>query len=356
MSLDYGILPLTLVTGFLGSGKSTLLADVLQGDAARDTAVLVNEFGEVGLDHLLIGEVDARTVLLGNGCVCCSIRGELKDALATLFSQRARGETLAFSRVVLETTGLATPAPIIATLLGDPVIRSHYALNAIITVVDAVNAREQHARYPEWIAQVTAADRLLISKPDLVDQATLTDLAAMLTALNPAAQVLVRGNVSHAQGIGGHSGSALLDMLFASASSTDLVMRMGRVCRHVVVNGGPLAHRGEQASSINSFCMQIDSPLDWQVFTLWFTLLLNCHGHKILRVKGLLDIADSDCPTVLHAVQHLVHPMLHLQAWPQADEASQRCSRLVFITEGLTLDAVEASYARFRNHLEDTAR
>ncbi|SAL29921.1 hypothetical protein AWB64_02595 [Caballeronia sordidicola] len=176
----------------------------------------------------------------------------------------------------------------------------------------------------------------------------------MLTAPNPAAQVLVRGNVSHAQGIGGHSGRALLDMLFASASLTDLVMRMGRVCRHAVVDGGPLAHREEQAPSINSFCMQIDSPLDWHVFTLWFTLLLNRHGHKILRVKGLLDIANSDRPAVLHTVQHLVHLMLHLQAWPQADEASQRCSRLVFITEGLGLNAVEASYAPFRNHLEDT--
>jgi len=117
MSLAYDVIPVTIVTGFLGSGKSTLLADVLKGDAARDTAVLVNEFGEVGLDHLLIGEVDAQTVLLDNGCVCCAIRGELKEALATLFSRRARGEVPPFSRVVLETTGLATPAPIVATLL-----------------------------------------------------------------------------------------------------------------------------------------------------------------------------------------------------------------------------------------------
>ncbi|AMH43716.1 MULTISPECIES: CobW family GTP-binding protein [Burkholderiaceae] len=352
MSLAYDILPLTLVTGFLGSGKSTLLADVLQGDAARDTAVLVNEFGDVGLDHLLIGEVDARTVLLDNGCVCCSIRGELKDALATLFSQRARGDVPPFSRVVLETTGLATPAPIIATLLADPVIRSHYALNATITVVDAVNAHEQHARYPEWLAQVTAADRLLISKPDLVDELRLTELARMLTALNPAADVLIRGDAATAQGVDGHDGRALLDILFASASSIDLIGRIGGAQRRVAVKGA-LAHRGEQASTIQSFCMQVDIPLDWQVFTLWFTMLLNRHGDKILRVKGLLCIADSDRPAVLHAVQHLVHPVLHLDAWPPAGEGPRRCSRLVFITESLGRDAIEASYARFQHHLEE---
>jgi len=366
MSLTYDILPLTLVTGFLGSGKSTLLADVLRGDAARDTAVLVNEFGDVGLDHLLIGEVDARTVLLDNGCICCSIRGELKDALATLFSQRARGEVPPFTRVVLESTGLATPAPIVATLLADPVIRSHYALNATITVVDAVNAAEQQARHPEWLAQVTAADRLLISKPDLVDETRLTDLAASLAALNPAAEILIRRDVSSAKGINRHTGRALLDMLFASASSIDLIGRIGRAQRLAneandenddLTTNGPLAHRGERystsAASIQSFCMRIDAPIDWQVFTLWFTMLLNRHGDKILRVKGLLSIAGSDQPAVLHAVQHLVHPVLHLDAWPSASSDPGRRSQLVFITEGLSRDAIETSYARFQHHLEE---
>lgn len=360
MSLSYDILPLTLVTGFLGSGKSTLLADVLRGDAARDTAVLVNEFGDVGLDHLLIGEVDARTVLLDNGCVCCSIRGELKDALATLFSQRVRGEVPPFTRVVLETTGLATPAPIIATLLADPVIRSHYALNATITVVDAVNAAEQHARHPEWLAQVTAADRLLISKPDLVDETRLTELAASLATLNPAAEILIRGDISSAKGIDRHTGRALLDMLFASASSIDLIGRLGRAQRLAnedMTTNGLLAHRGDWnstgAASIQSFCMRIDAPIDWQVFTLWFTMLLNRHGDKILRVKGLLSIAGSDQPAVLHAVQHLVHPVLHLDAWPLASSDPGRRSQLVFITEGLSRDAIETSYARFQHHLEE---
>jgi G3E family GTPase len=381
MSPSYDILPVTLVTGFLGSGKSTLLADLLHGDAAKDTAVLINEFGEVGLDHLLVGEVNARTVLLDNGCVCCSIRGELKEALATLFSQRARGDLPPFSRVMLETTGLATPAPIMATLLADPVIRSHYALNATVTVVDALNAAQQRARHPEWLAQVSAADRLVISKSDLADPASVAALARTLAELNPAAEVVIRA-----------SASATGDILFAPAISTDLTRRLGRVQRELAsgavfpgfdsatsaepateCNGArdegsyrtwsrdpaSLAHRRAMSSlaaldrpaseDIVSFCMQIDEPIDWQVFTIWFTMLLNRHGDKILRVKGLLSIAGCAQPAVLHAVQHLVHPVLHLDAWPDA----QRTSTLVFITEGLARDSVETSFARFRQHFEE---
>lgn len=359
MNLSDDVLPVTLVTGFLGSGKSTLLADVLHGEAAQNTAVLVNEFGDVGLDHLLVGEVNAQTVLLDNGCVCCSIRGELRDALATLFSRRSRGELPPFSRVVIETTGLATPAPIIATLLADPVVRNHYALNATLTVVDAVNAIAQSARHPEWLAQVSAADRLLISKADLTDDASVVALANRLAQLNPAASVTVRSS---------DDSNRLLELLFASASTHDLIRRLGSHANGLS-NGvtlattgnddgrqpgssamrSPLSHRSAAQPDINSFCIQIDEPLDWQVFTLWFTMLLNRHGDKILRVKGLLSLEGSDQPAVLHAVQHLVHPVLHLDAWPEGEAVS----RLVFITEGLAPDAVEASYARFRQHLEE---
>ncbi len=341
MSLAYDVIPLTLVTGFLGSGKSTLLADVLKGEAARDTAVLVNELGAVGLDHLLMGEVETQTVLLDNGCICCSIRGELKDALAALFSRRARGEVPPFSRVVLETTGLATPAPIIATLLADPVIRSHYTLNATITVVDALNAAQQRARHPEWLAQLTAADRILISKVDLVTRADLARLSCDLASLNPAADVVLRSTDT----------DVLLDLLFAPASSPGLISRLGAHSVDFSATGRRLAHRGEHERLIESSCIRIDEPLDWQVFTLWFTMLLNRHGDKILRVKGLLAIEGTDGPAVLHAVQHLVHPVLHLDTWP--DEI--RATRLVFITEGLEGKQIEASYRRFRSALEEPA-
>jgi G3E family GTPase len=346
MSLAYDVVPVTLVTGFLGSGKSTLLADILTGEAARDTAVLVNEFGEIGLDHLLMGKVDTQTVLLDNGCVCCSIRGELKDALADLFSRRARGEVPAFSRVVLETTGLATPAPIIATLLADPLIRTHYTLNATVTVVDSVNAHEQHARYPEWLSQVTVADRIVVSKVDLVDTAHVEALKDELYAINPAARIVERNL----------SADGLLALLFApSYEVAAAIARIGRSGTGVVRLGsgdGRLAHRTETSGTrLASHCFRIDAPLDWQVFTLWFTMLLNRHGDKILRVKGLLALNGSDRPTVLHAVQHLVYPVLHLDEWPD----DTRVSQLVFITEDLDGSAIEASYQRFVAALEEPA-
>ncbi|WP_144107350.1 CobW family GTP-binding protein [Paraburkholderia sp. BCC1886] len=352
MSLAYDILPVTLVTGFLGSGKSTLLADVLTGEAARDTAVLVNEFGEIGLDHLLMGEVDAQTVLLDNGCVCCSIRGELKEALAELFSKRARGDVPAFSRVVIETTGLATPAPIIATLLADPVIRSHYALNVTVTVVDAVNAGLQRERYPEWLAQISATDRIVISKTDLTDTEQVDALRVVLTALNPLAEIVTRAATA----------DALRDLLFTPArhvpDAVESVTRLGAGSLRLREGGGTrLSHRSEtstRSDSITSACLTIDTPIDWQVFTLWFTLLLNRHGDKILRVKGLLSLEGSDRPAVLHAVQHLVHPVLHLDAWPD-DSHEPHVSRLVFITEGIEAHAIDTSYRRFCAALQEAA-
>ncbi|MDR5781653.1 GTP-binding protein [Caballeronia sp. LZ065] len=343
MSLAYDVIPVTIVTGFLGSGKSTLLADVLKGDAARDTAVLVNEFGEVGLDHLLIGEVEAQTVLLDNGCICCAIRGELKDALATLFSRRARGEVPPFSRVVLETTGLATPAPIVATLLGDRIVSSHYSIGAIVTVVDALNAAQQQARHPEWLAQVAAADRLLISKADLAEDAAAIDaLELMLAQLNPAARITRRTQRDDA--------SLVIDVVANAHEFADFVRRSGSRDAQAIGNARPLAslnaHRGK-LSGIESFCIDFDEPLDWPVFTLWFTMLLNRHGDNILRVKGLLALEGAPQPVVVHAVHHLVYPVLHLDAWPDG----ARHSRLVFIAEHLDGNAVRDSYRRFSRHL-----
>ncbi|HTJ91795.1 MAG TPA: GTP-binding protein [Pararobbsia sp.] len=410
MSLSYDVLPVTLITGFLGSGKSTLLSDMLHGEAAHDTAILVNEFGEVGLDHLLIGAIDTQTVLLDNGCVCCSIRGELKDALASLFSRRARGEVPAFMRVVIETTGLATPAPIMATVLADPLVRCHYRLDATVTVVDAACAAGQHERYPEWLAQVTAADQIVISKTDLVDEAALAGVGAALAAVNPAATQWVRHGRTRLRVWPDHTGDdeglPLIDALLRPVSTIDVIERLGRgavnrfalhgaaqidrspdaepavrdgsrPCVPKLIAEGPagdtravhataettrtdgarfgLMHRTgvpEASGNVGAFAIEIAAPLDWSVFTLWFTLLLNRHGDKILRVKGLLSIAGSDRPAVIHAVQHLVHPVLHLDAWPEGAGALSRRSRIVFITDGLERETVEASYARCVMHLE----
>jgi G3E family GTPase len=343
----------TIVTGFLGSGKSTLLADVLKGDAARDTAVLVNELGAVGLDHLLIGEVEAQAVLLDNGCICCAMRGELKDALASLFSQRSRGEVPPFSRVVLETTGLATPAPIVATLLGDRVVSSHYSIGAIVTVVDALNAQHQQATHPEWLAQVTAADRILVSKTDLADEVTLDTLERSLAQLNPAARIARRTRADDA--------SVVLDPAANALDFADLVRRAGTRGSNAHAHVQPLArldatpaHRAGLAS-LDAFCMEFDEPIEWAVFVLWLTMLLNRHGDRILRVKGVLALAGATRPVVLHAVHHLVHPVLHLDAWPNAlgsdGPRARPPSRLVIIAQGLARNTVIDSYRRFCRHL-----
>jgi G3E family GTPase len=347
MSLAYDVLPVTLVTGFLGSGKSTLLADVLTGEFARDTAVLVNEFGAVGLDHLLMGEIGPQAVLLENGCVCCAMRGEMKDALAMLFSRRARGETPPFSRVIVETTGLATPAPIIATLLGDAVLASHYTLAATLTVVDAVNARAQRAAHPEWLAQVSAADRLLVSKTDLAEPAALHALIGELQALNPAAPIHLRDAEAAPAQL-----RELLTTPAPLAGMAQTAARVGSATKALRLAGvtrtgeAPTLHEAGLAR-VEAFCARFNEPLDWTVFTLWLTMLLNRHGERILRVKGLLALAGSDLPVVVHAVRHLVHPVLHLDAWPDAE----RTTRLVFITDGLSQDAIMASYRRFHAHL-----
>jgi G3E family GTPase len=347
MSLLYDVVPVTLLTGFLGSGKSTLLADAIIGDAARDTAVVVNEFGSVGLDHLLLGAIEAQPVLLDNGCICCSVRTDLKECLAELFSKRARGELPPFSRLVLETTGLALSAPIIATLLADPIVRSHYVLNAVVTVVDAANYATQRERHPEWLAQVAAADRVVVSKADLVDTAEIETLRGALAALNPAASVIVRDATMRAD--------ELMDVLAAPARLDELIQRIGRETKVFSHAAGkepqglsPLQHREQSGESrIGACSLTFDEPLEWEVFTLWFTMLLNRHGDRILRVKGVLWISGSEKPAVIHAVHHLVHPVLH----PELPPCDERVSRLVFITDGLEQERLSASYRRFIDHL-----
>src|SRR5471030_2867571 len=332
MSTAYDVIPITLVTGFLGSGKSTLLADVLQGDAARDTAVLVNEFGEIGLDHLLVGAIDAQTILLDNGCLCCALHGELQEALATLFSRRARGEVPAFSRVVLETSGLATPAPIVATLLGDPIIRSHFVIAGTLTVVDAANFEWQQRDHPEWLAQVSAADRLLVGKADLIDQVRTDRLFAILTELNPTASIVVKQTSTDT--------NVLRASLFEPGDIHNMIRNLGKAARNAFPSRSqaPYKHReGLLDSQVTSFCMTFDTRIDWEVFTLWFTMLLNRHGNSILRVKGLLWLKGSERPAILHAIRHIVYPVLHPEN-VDADLSGDKISQLVFIAEGLTLD------------------
>jgi len=305
--------PVVLLTGFLGSGKTTLLARLLEHPSLRDTAVIVNELGEVGIDHHLLRRVDERTILLANGCVCCALRGDLADELRDLHSRRERGEVPWFARVAVETTGLADPVPVLATLLTEPVVRHHYELEAVVATVDAVNGEATLEREPASLKQAAVADRIVVTKTDL---AAPDGLRARLARLNPAADVIeaAHGDVDPAA-------------LLAPAERDPRELRVQAP-----------AH----GDGLSAFCLFLDGPLDWAAFGIWLTMLLQARGEDVLRVKGLLDVGGPG-PLVLNGVQHVVHPPVHLDAWPDAD----RRSRLVFVGRGLDPAAVRCSLEAF---------
>ena len=321
MSAFPAFTPVTLLTGFLGSGKTTLLARLLRDPTLADTAVLINEFGEVGLDHHLVGRIDETTVLLPSGCLCCTIRGELAEAIKALHGRRTRGEVAPFARLVVEASGLADPLPIVSTITADPVLRHHFRMGAVVTTVDAVNGLDQLTRQPESVAQAAMADRLVLTKTDLCDAATADGVIDALRGLNPDAPLLRAHDALDAATILGDRAP------LAPAGAVRCV-------------AAP-AHPGAAVAS--SLSLVVDGPLDWTRFGLWLTMLLNRHGEAVLRVKGLLNVAGAHGPVAIHGVGPLVHVPTHLDAWPDAD----RRSRLVFITRGLDPALIRRSLRAF---------
>lgn len=328
-------LPINILTGFLGSGKTTLLRHILQHPAFADTAVLINEFGAVGLDHLLVGALDEAPVLMQNGCICCSIRGDLSRAVRDLHARRQRGEVPPFRRVVVETTGLADPTPILATITSDLVVRRHFRPGNIVATLDGLHAERGLEEHDEVAWQAGIADRLIITKTDLAAAGQVARLRRKLRGLNPAAPVseavlgavdpdFLIGQDVHASGT--RMAEALRWVEQAAASPRD-----GR--------GAAFRHHG----AITSFCLRLDGNLDWNIFGLWFSMLVHRHGTKLLRVKGILDVEGSETPVAIHAVQHVIHTPEHLPGWPDAE----RGSRIVFITQGLQEERVERSFQAF---------
>ncbi len=334
------LIPIFVVTGFLGSGKTTLLNHMLKHPALRNAAVLINEFGEVGIDHQLVETIDKDTVLLSSGCICCTIRDDLKKAILELDEKRVQGIIPAYERIVVETTGLADPSPIMYTLMSDTQLRYHYRLGTIITTVDAVNGITQLDDFDEALKQATVADRLVLTKTDLAAPADTSRLTARLKALNMAADVVV------AQ-FGALDVEALLsaDLYDPSRKGKEVARWLAEEERAELADHEHDGHldRNRHGSRIHSFCLIYDKPLDWTVFGIWLTMLLHTHGQDVLRVKGILNVAGVDTPVVINGVQHIVHSPFHLAAWPDDD----RRSRIVFIVRDLAQARILESLALF---------
>ncbi|WP_284943636.1 CobW family GTP-binding protein [Acidisoma cladoniae] len=313
-------LPLHLISGFLGSGKTTLLRRMLDTPALANSAVLVNELGEIGLDHHLLRHLDGETVLLRNGCICCTVRDDLGAALKDLLHRRARGEIPDFQRIIVESTGLADPVPILSTVTSDASLRHHLRLGRVVTTVDAVNGAMQLDRQPETAKQVAVADNIVITKTDL---AASTGLIARLRAINPGAVI---SDVAYVE---------IADLLTEPETRSEAIRWTAPMSRF---QSAP-AHE----ASIESFCMVFDHAIDWVTLGIWLTMLVQAHGERILRVKGLLDIAGSPHPVFINGVQHVMHQPQHLDAWPDSD----RRSRLVFIVRDLSRTLIERSCRAF---------
>ncbi len=329
-------LPVALITGFLGSGKTTLLNRVLADPRMARSLVLVNEFGEVGLDHLLMEQVGGDMVLLQSGCVCCTIQGDLDRTLRDIAKRRASGATPPFDRVLLETTGLADPAPILQLLLNHPMISHDYRLDGVIATVDAVNGAHQLESHPEALKQVAVADRLVMSKTDLTEAGTSARLRRRLEDLNPGATLyeIVQGEIDPA---------LLFDAgPFDPSGKSDQVRSWLNAEAHE--HHHHTVDRSRHDAHIGSFCLTFDEPLDWDRFNAWLMAVRASWGDRLLRVKGVLNVVGENQPLVIHGVHRTFHPPTLLARWPDAD----RRSRLVFITRDLDRRSVEESWEEMK--------
>ena len=324
-----GAIPVVVVSGFLGSGKTTLIRGLLADSRANDSALIVNEFGEVGIDHHLFRKTDESTTLIRNGCVCCGLRDDLSDAMRDLLDKRDRSAIPAFDRLVIETTGLADPGPILHTLVSDPVLRNRFRMNRVLITLDAVSGQSNLSTYGEAMRQVAAADLVVLTKLDLAPPESAMALRQTVRMLNPIAHVTEA-----------HHGRFDLDMLL----SETIPRSIGGASAIPTSGGDRSALMHISGGRVSSHTLIFDTPLDWRMFGIWLTMLLDQHGERVLRMKGLLNVGVQRGPLLLEGVQHVMHAPRHLREWPDED----RRSRLVFIVRDLDVDLLHDSLLAFQ--------
>jgi len=336
-------IPLDVLTGFLGAGKTTLLNRLLKDPALAATAVVINEFGEIGLDHLLVEHTQDGLVTLATGCLCCTLRGDLVDALERLTRALDNGRAV-FRRVIVETTGLADPAPVLHTAMLHPYLVMRYRVDGVVTLVDAVNGLSTLDRHPEAVKQAAVADRLVLTKTDLLDtperRGAVESLRARLAALNPAAPIIdVRG--------GDVSPGRLFDCgLYDADGKIPDVTRWLAEEAYAASRPGHHHHhdRNRHDDHIRAFSIVTETAVPSSTLDMFLDLLRSLHGPQLLRFKGVVKLAETpDRPLVLHGVQHVLHPPASLPAWPDGD----RRTRLVFITRDIEPDTIRGLFAAF---------
>jgi len=323
-----GKFPVSVITGFLGSGKTTLINKLLKRPDMNRVAVIVNEFGEQAIDNDLVEVSSEQMMLLNNGCLCCVLRGDLQETLRDLFVKRRNGDIIDFTRVIIETTGLADPAPVMQTLMTDDMLLAHYRLDCVVTLADAVNGIEQLETMQEPVKQAALADRIVITKSDLAGEEATLRLEEKLRALNPQAPIkrAVNGEID-------------LEFLInvglrnMKGKLEDIERWMGEPDEH----GDH--HRHDER--VKSFCLRYTEPMTWAAFSQTMEVLGALRGSDMLRVKGLINVAEHKGPMVVQGVQHLFHPPVELDAWPSADHST----RIVFITRNIPRETVANLFA-----------
>jgi len=371
MSVSQQRVPVAILTGFLGAGKSTLLNRILKDEAMRDAAVIINEFGDVGIDHLLVESSGDAIIELSDGCLCCTVRGELVDTLANLMDAMQTGRIRPLKRVVIETTGLADPAPVMQSIMGNPIIAANFDLDGVVTVVDAVNGLQTLDNHEEARKQVAVADRLIVSKTGIAGAVPEDLLIGRLRSLNPRAEIL------SAESDEAGRAAILINGLYDPMSK---IADVGRWLRDEMKadedhhdhhhhdshdhhhhhhgdhghhhHGHHHDHRHQHAHdvtrhdrSIRSFSIVETQPIDPMALDMFIDLLRSAHGEKLLRMKAIVAVSDRpERPVVLHGVQNIFHPPVRLPAWPDPED---RRTRMVIITKDLPEDFVKGLFDAF---------